>query len=101
MYTSHSILSRTSSRNQDPVLRTVDTFRAGTAHALAWQERHEAAITYAARRQMAREAGIAPAGIDSLLATLRRLTGTALIRFGERLHGRSVVSSVISPVTPA
>lgn len=101
MYTSHSILSRTSSRNQDHVLRIVGTFRSGAAQVLAAQERHEAALAFAAHMHMAREAGVAPAGIGSLLASLRRLTGGALIRFGQRLHGRPVAAPASSPVTAA
>jgi hypothetical protein len=99
MYTSHSILSRTSSRNHDHVPRTIVACRSGAAQALATEDFHQAAIRHADRMQLVREAGIASAGIGSLLASLRRLTGTALIRFGERLHGRPVVSPVTNPVT--
>jgi hypothetical protein len=91
MSTSHSILTSTSAQNQDRLLRTIVACRSGAGQAVAAEEYHRAAILHAA---LMHEAGIAPAGIGSLLAAMRRLTGTALIRSGEWLRGRPVVSPV-------
>jgi hypothetical protein len=101
MYTFHSILSRTSARNQDRVLRTIVSCRSGAAQALASEDFHQAAIAYAARMQLVREAGVAPAGIGTLLASVRRLVGAALIRSGERLCGRTGGARATSPMPGA
>ena len=101
MYTSHTVLTSIPARTNDHVLRTITSCGRGAAQALASEEFHQEAIAYAARMRLAREAGIEPAGIGSLLGTVRRLIGQALVSSGERLGGRSAAYPATSPTTGA
>jgi hypothetical protein len=101
MQTSHIILTTLPARNQSHVLQTIVTCRSNASQVLAAQERHQAAIVYAARMRLAGEAGVSPAGIGTLVAAVRRLTSVALIRSGGRLRGRLADYPATSPTAGA
>jgi hypothetical protein len=99
MFTASYTSPRTAADRNSHVLRTIGSCRYHAAHRLAAEEQIQLAIEAADIRRLRREAGMAPVGVGASLASLRRLTGSALIRFGERLHGRSVVAPVAKPMT--
>lgn len=81
-------IHRTTAERRAHVLRASGDCHAVAADWLAAEERHLAWAADAARHRFQREAGLPSSRTTALVASLRRLTGTALIRAGERLRGR-------------
>jgi hypothetical protein len=79
---------RTPAERAAHVTRTIGDCSYLAAQRLAAEERYEAWAALAERERLAREAGLATAGLAELLASLRGSTGVALIRIGEWLRGR-------------
>jgi hypothetical protein len=101
MSTSHPSLTAFPARYEDHVLRTILPGCSVAAQMLAARERHQAALAEAARMLLAHEAGISSAGIGPLLASVRRLTGAALVWSGKRLRGQPSGFPAASPTSSA
>jgi hypothetical protein len=92
MYSS-SYLTTRSSADQGHVLRTIGGCGSYAAHRLAAEERYEAAATANARARFLRESEVEPIGMVARVTAFRSAVGSALIRIGECLHGRTATAA--------